>query len=42
MHKKFWSENQMGSDHLEDPGTDGRILKFISVVGCGVDLCGSG
>jgi hypothetical protein len=25
MHKKFWSENLMGRDHLEDLGIDERI-----------------
>jgi hypothetical protein len=30
MNTKFWSENVMGTECLEDPGTDERIiLKWI-------------
>jgi len=26
IHTKFWSENLMGTDHLEDLGVDGIII----------------
>ena len=30
VHKCFLSENLLERDHVEDPGEDGRILKWIS------------
>jgi hypothetical protein len=30
MHTGFWWGNLREGDHLEDPGGDGRILKWIS------------
>jgi len=46
MHTNLWSENLKGRDHLEDVGTDGRIILEwnlkMGVEKCGVDASGSG
>jgi hypothetical protein len=35
----FWSENLKGRDHVEDPGTDGRIIleRILGIGWEGVD-----
>jgi len=43
---KFWLENLVGRDHLEDLGVDGKIiLEWIlghRVLSCGLHASGSG
>jgi hypothetical protein len=45
MYAVFWLENLLGRDHLEDLGTDGRIILNVSwrkrVGLCGLDSSGS-
>jgi hypothetical protein len=34
MHRKFYSENLMGIDHLKDLDIDGRIALKLTWIGC--------
>jgi len=38
MHTKFWSENLMARDHLEDVGEDGKIILECILGWDGVEL----